>query len=222
MLRKETVSTELLDSLLRLVKLPSLKNHRLVGGTALALQIGHRKSIDLDFFCDLISNYAEIEKDVCREFGSEVKIERYINSPFGKGICFNINGVKTDIFDWNSRFKFPAIFIENIPMASKEEILRMKLDIITSPSEFIRFEKKDFIDLVVLLNEFPLPLMIKIYADYHPQIKKTDRIIIEGLQCAELADKKPNPNMLIPLTWKDAKNILHKEINNYMKLNFDQ
>jgi hypothetical protein len=64
--------------------------------------------------------------------------------------------------------------------------------------------------------------MIKIYADYHPQIQKPERIIIEALQFAELADKKPNPNMLIPLTWQDAKNILQKEINTYMKLNFDQ
>jgi hypothetical protein len=222
MLRKETVSAELLDNLLRLVKLPCLKNHRLVGGTALALQIGHRKSIDIDFFCDVTSDYAEIEKDVCQEFGSEVKIERYIKSSFGKGICFNLQGVKTDIFDWNNPFKFPAIHIENIPMASKEEILRMELDIITSPSEFIRFEKKDFIDLVVMLNEFPLSVMIKIYADYHPQIQKSERIIIEALQFAKLADKKPNPNMLIPLTWQDAKNILQKEINTYMKLNFDQ
>lgn len=50
MLRKETVSTELLETLKTLMGMPILKDHRLVGGTALALQIGHRISVILICF----------------------------------------------------------------------------------------------------------------------------------------------------------------------------
>ena len=52
MLRKETISTELLEVLKSLMEMPILKNHRLVGGTSLALQIGHRISIDIDLFSE--------------------------------------------------------------------------------------------------------------------------------------------------------------------------
>jgi len=52
MLRKETVSAPLLESLIVLMEMETIKAHRLVGGTALALQIGHRMSIDIDLFSD--------------------------------------------------------------------------------------------------------------------------------------------------------------------------
>ena len=48
---KETVSNELLEVAKKLCNLDSLKNFNIVGGTALALQIGHRKSIDIDLNC---------------------------------------------------------------------------------------------------------------------------------------------------------------------------
>lgn len=49
MLYLETVESSTLELLKKMQKLPVLNNTRLVGGTALALQLGHRKSIDLDF-----------------------------------------------------------------------------------------------------------------------------------------------------------------------------
>ena len=56
MLHTETVEPSTLDLLRRLQRLPDLTSTRLVGGTALALHLGHRKSVDLDmgaprFFC---------------------------------------------------------------------------------------------------------------------------------------------------------------------------
>ena len=68
MLRLETIESHTLDILRRLQGLPELSNTRLVGGTALALQLGHRISVDLDVFgswdysTDLVSLFAEIGK----------------------------------------------------------------------------------------------------------------------------------------------------------------
>lgn len=50
MLHLETVEYSTLELLRKLQSLPILRDTRLVGGTALALQLGHRKSVDLDFF----------------------------------------------------------------------------------------------------------------------------------------------------------------------------
>src|SRR5580698_9069930 len=52
MLREETVEPKTLGLLKKMVLLPELKQFRLVGGTALSLLFGHRKSIDLDLFTD--------------------------------------------------------------------------------------------------------------------------------------------------------------------------
>jgi predicted nucleotidyltransferase component of viral defense system len=58
MLRKETVSESTLDLLIKLMREDFLKKFFLVGGTALALQIGHRISIDIDLFSKYEKKYA--------------------------------------------------------------------------------------------------------------------------------------------------------------------
>jgi hypothetical protein len=52
MLHWETVSEPLKSTLLTLMAAPVLNQHRLVGGTALSLLLGHRKSVDIDLFTD--------------------------------------------------------------------------------------------------------------------------------------------------------------------------
>ena len=65
MLHTETVEPSTLDLLKRLQRLPDLANTRLVGGTALALHLGHRKSVDLDMFgtFDPIVSYRKLLAD---------------------------------------------------------------------------------------------------------------------------------------------------------------
>ena len=65
MLHTETVEPSTLDLLRRLQRLPDLANTRLVGGTALALHLGHRKSVDLDMFgiFDPIVSYRKLLAD---------------------------------------------------------------------------------------------------------------------------------------------------------------
>jgi hypothetical protein len=218
MLRKEAISPQLLKLLQRLMSLPELHKHHLVGGTALALQIGHRVSVDIDLFSPAETNYNEIEESISREFKDEFKVAHYINSNFGKGICLYLEGIKTDIIDWKMPFKYPIIEMEKIRMASKEDILGMKLDIITAAPEYARYDKKDFVDLVCLFNDFSIAQMIEIYKQRHPQLVFPERMVLEGLQYAELADKKPNPNMLIDLSWEEVKSRIAHAIQDYLNL----
>ena len=59
MLHLSTLDTTTLELLRKLQSIPALCKTRLVGGTALALQIGHRKSIDLDFLYKITLKTAE-------------------------------------------------------------------------------------------------------------------------------------------------------------------
>jgi len=220
MLRKEAVSATLSHVLNRLMGLQVLGNHRLVGGTALALQIGHRISVDIDLFSSQPSDYEILEKELIKQFEGEAKTLHFIHSPLGKGISLLISGVKTDILDWTKPFHFPVEEIEGIRMASREEIASMKLDIITSQPEFIRYEKKDFVDLAFLLNDFSLDELIQFYRQKNPGAAFPERLILEALQTSELADKKPHPRMLIALDWPSTKNKINKAVKSYIMKDF--
>jgi hypothetical protein len=66
MLHLETIESRTLDLLIKLQDISIFSDLRLVGGTALALQIGHRKSIDLDLFGTLIADEFEISNRLAK------------------------------------------------------------------------------------------------------------------------------------------------------------
>jgi Nucleotidyl transferase AbiEii toxin, Type IV TA system len=59
-LHYKTITQEMHDVLKKLMQIPELNHFRLVGGTALSLQLGHRESIDLDLFTDINTDFALI------------------------------------------------------------------------------------------------------------------------------------------------------------------
>ncbi|MFN4285579.1 MAG: nucleotidyl transferase AbiEii/AbiGii toxin family protein [Lacibacter sp.] len=90
MLHYQTVAPATLDLLKLIAAEPAFSTHRLVGGTALALQYGHRLSVDLDFFSDNPMEHEEIVASI-RSF-SRLEItsrSKFINS-------FFINDIKVD------------------------------------------------------------------------------------------------------------------------------
>lgn len=62
MLHYETVSPHLLNVLKKIQQLPEVSAFRLVGGTSLSLQMGHRTSVDIDLFTDKSFDIAELQK----------------------------------------------------------------------------------------------------------------------------------------------------------------
>ncbi|HQB87215.1 MAG: nucleotidyl transferase AbiEii/AbiGii toxin family protein [Bacteroidales bacterium] len=79
MLHFETIDPKTLDLLVRLQRIPALSGLRLVGGTALALQIGHRKSVDLDFFGTMTADEYELSKQL-NETGQTTILKKTISS----------------------------------------------------------------------------------------------------------------------------------------------
>jgi hypothetical protein len=73
-------------------------------------------------------------------------------------------------------------------LVSLKGIACMKVDIITSASEIIRYEKKNFADLACLLVVFSLGDFVSIFQGQNPWLAYPDRLLTEALQLAELAD----------------------------------
>ena len=162
-----TVSPLLLDTLHRLMAFPELTLFRIVGGTALGLQLGHRESDDIDLFTDALYGSVDFEAidRIIRDNFTYVDAHETGLSRAGMP-CFIGSSeeefIKVDIF-YTEPFRFPEIIQENIRIASLEDITIMKLGIITSEQGG---RKKDFWDIHELLDRFTLESMIGLYREH--------------------------------------------------------
>ena len=148
MLHLSTVDSTTLELLKKLQSIPILHNTRLVGGTALALQIGHRKSVDLDFFGTVDASKDELTMAL-EQIGSLVVLKE---SPHIH--IYQLNNVKIDVVDYQYSWIDDAVVMQGIRMASLRDIAAMKITAIIG-----RGTKKDFIDIAFLLQRFSITPM---------------------------------------------------------------
>ena len=155
MLHKETIDAATLELLKRLMGDERLQSFVLVGGTSLALQMGHRISVDLDLFTE-----KEFEADELREY-----LERnyhlqtdYLAFATVKG---EIDGVQVDCIAHAYPWLKPFVLEEGIRLASLEDICAMKLNAIAGNGTRI----KDFVDVAHLSSVFSLQQMLDFYEE---------------------------------------------------------
>lgn len=158
MLHKYTVEPFLLKCIQDLAALPLLNNFILVGGTALSLQIGNRKSIDIDLFTNVIWNIDEVEEVLFNE-----KKFSTLNKSKG-GLLGRIENVKVDLLSHNYKWIAPIQVIEGIKMASLQDIAAMKINAISGNGTRL----KDFVDIAFLSCYFSLNEMIHFYSNKYP------------------------------------------------------
>lgn len=192
MLQTKTVSPELLGLLTQLIQLETLQPLRLVGGTALALQLGHRNSVDIDLF----GQHSLDDNQLMAAMQDIGEVEVVGGSKSIK--VYFVNGIKVDIVNYHYPWLDPAITIDNIRMASVRDIAAMKIAAITQ-----RGSKKDFIDLYFLLQQFTLPEILSFYKQ-----KITDGNVwmaLRSIPYFEDADRQPMPGMYHDASWDTIK-----------------
>lgn len=204
MLHYETVSPHLLTVLKKIQLLPELPAFRLVGGTALALQIGHRTSVDIDLFTDKTFDIDELQKTLNKTFDSFEVLWANKN-----GFVSTIDDIKVDFFDWHIPFLKDLIMENGIRLADKEDIAAMKLEAITS-----RKEKKDFIDIAFLLRSYDLTQLLTAHKIKYPYM--STKFVIESLLAVDFADNTEPPKMTIPYDWESAKSQVVTTVNKYL------
>ena len=133
--------------------LPELKDFFLVGGTSLALQLGHRNSIDIDLFTQNDFDENEI-LDLLKATYNVQEVFRRKNT-----IITLVDNVKTDFIKHNYPFILPPITEDGITYLSKEDIAAMKLHAIIQSGKRL----KDFIDIYFLLQHFSINQMIEFF-----------------------------------------------------------
>jgi len=200
MLYWNTVNNQLKASLMLLMTAPEFQDFRLVGGTALSLYLGHRMSIDIDLFTD--ATYGSQDFDAIESYLQ--KTFNYATGSFGEspgmGKSYLIgndehNVVKLDVYYSMDPFFQPSVIQDGVRMASIEEIIAMKVDIIQRIGR-----KKDFWDLHELLSQYKINEMM----DLHQQRFEWthDRALIKrNFTDFSSADLEPDPLCLLNKEW---------------------
>ena len=193
MLQTFTVRPTTLVLLKKLQSIEPLEPLRLVGGTALALHIGHRDSIALDLFGKHDFDHEEL-LNILVENDFEV-IERYTTKSIFACTC---DGIKVDIVNFDLNWLHAPIIEDGIKLASMEDIAAMKLKAIAG-----RGSKKDFIDIYFLLGHFSLNKMLEMFQKKFPNIATL--LVVKSLAYFADADNQPMPNMYIPTQWETVR-----------------
>ena len=203
MLSLRTIVPDTLELLKRLSQEPFLKECRLVGGTALALQYGHRSSIDLDFFgsfdmdgeemLEALKSYGNVEK---QKLSTNIRI-------------FGINGIKVDIVNYSI---YPwledSIEEDGLRLASPEDIAAMKINAIEG-----RGSKKDFIDIYFLLQHFSMEEILDFYAKKYPNFSIYRALM--SLTYFVDAEKFDMPTIFVDFDWEQCKSFILNKVREY-------
>jgi hypothetical protein len=198
-----TVTPLLKASLEKLMHCKLFDPFRLVGGTSLSLQLGHRISVDIDLFTDEVYDsidFKAIDEYLRTQF-------QYVNIPGagvdGMGGSYFIgndenDAVKLDLY-YTDTFIQPALLVEGIRMATVEEIIAMKIDIVQRGGR-----KKDFWDLHEVLDKYTPEQMIALHQQRYPY-GHDETLIRANLIDFRLADDDFDPFCLREKYWELVK-----------------
>lgn len=197
----KTLSKNASNALAILGRSGILKNAYLAGGTACALQIGHRVSLDLDFFTEKEFPTKIVLKQLNQlsEFKLDQTEKWTILGSFPK--------VKFSYFYYPYPLIKKTSTLSHINLASLEDIAAMKIAAICD-----RGTKRDFIDLYFLTKKFPLNKILKFYDKKYGKLSNNIYHIIRSLEYFADADPQESPKMLMPVSWKEVKSFFQNQV----------
>lgn len=213
MIYYNTVNDLLKNTLITLMESSVFESFRLVGGTALSLQLGHRLSVDIDLFSDVpygFIDFKAIDEFIEKTFPYHHHFSN-LNPAMGKSYSVgtdNNNVVKLDVFYTDTFIQSPLIE-DAIRMATAEEIIAMKIDVVQRIGR-----KKDFWDLHELLSHYNISTMLSLHEQRYPYTHD-EELILNNLINFQLADDDFDPICLRGKYWEFIKEDIVDLVNEY-------
>jgi hypothetical protein len=158
----------------------------------LALQIGHRRSDDIDLFGTVNADPVSLRK-LLREFGPTTVLSQSESIH-----VFKVDGIKVDIVDYPYDWLESAVTPEGLLLAAVPDIAAMKLAAVTN-----RGSKKDFFDIDSLISMHGLPTLLNWYSQKFPD--GSTFLVLRSLVYFDDAEEDPRPQMLQPRSWSAVK-----------------
>ncbi len=199
---ENTISKETEQCLEVLGSLKFFQQFYLAGGTALALQIGHRTSLDLDFFSP--STFSEN-----RCITTLSKKGRFsLNQKEWQTVHGQFNSTRVSFIHYPYKLLYKTSEYRGAQLADIRDISCMKLDAVAT-----RGSKKDFIDLYIILSKFySLEKILILFQKKYKKIDYNMMHLLKSLVYFADADTEPMPNMFVTISWEAVKRFIRKEV----------
>jgi hypothetical protein len=206
MLHKEAVDSPTLELIKQLQEKDYLHGFHLVGGTAIALMLGHRKSVDVDLFSDFSFDTAQLLENISVDFDFNLF---FSSKNTLKG---SIEKIQVDILAHRYPLISKPVTQENISMLSLPDIIAMKLNAIATSGQ----RAKDFIDIYYLLDNYSIVNMINFYKKKYSQYNEVN--ILKSLVYFDDVDLSDWPQIMADpeLEWDTVKQRLIQATKKYM------
>jgi hypothetical protein len=193
-----------------LKKLGFLKKYGfyLAGGTALALQIGHRTSLDFDFYTQKNFDSLRLREEFEEKFK---KVEEIYIAEDTLGL--SVDNIGVSFFRYPYKLIKPLKEIEGIKIAALEDIAAMKILAISQ-----RGRRRDFIDIYFLIKKFGLKKIMKFVKKKYPMFNIY--VGLQGLIYFKDAEEDPEKGrfkLIKDVSWRELKKFILKEVFEYKK-----
>jgi hypothetical protein len=202
-LRWETV-TPLMREVLQTVGRSELcPRFYLAGGTALALQLGHRRSVDLDFF----SETDEVRPEMHRQAVQVLKTFRptIVEQAWGN-LLLLIESLRVGFFGYGYPLIAPPALAEGVPLASLTDIGLMKMDAIVT-----RASRKDFYDLYAIARHIPLRTLLDRAPVKYPSVRDFEAMVVRTMVYFDRADQEEPLPLLQVVDWETMKTFFREQ-----------
>ncbi len=182
----------------------TLKHTYLAGGTALAFQLQHRYSFDLDFFAQSLPRLDTWE-DEMRHLGSFTLLHTH-----EQGFVGRINTVQISVTTFTHQLLEKPTLFHNIPIATLSDIAAMKLFALLG-----RSTRRDVYDLYFLAKHFSLTEMLVLFEHKFESIDVSEPLILKSLANVITIPDEP-VDLIQPVTWQDVCMFWQHEVKQYM------
>ena len=201
----ESLTPETQQAYRKIAGLGFINNFYLAGGTDLALHLGHRFSVGLDFFSSHADALGADQRAILREMFEDPTL----SITFDKDATF--------VATWRdvglSFFRLhlyplvqPTLLVDGVQVASLEEIGAMNLAAIID-----RGTRKDLVDLYFILQRLPIDHLFQVAAVKHARVRTFAISAVRALAYFEDAEALPMPRMIDHTPWADMKRFLERQ-----------
>jgi hypothetical protein len=179
-----------------------LNDAYLAGGSAAALQLGHRISVDFDFFTPQEFIPSQVAADLSQ-------VGSFIGEQADKGtILGKFEGIKFGLFIYKYPLLYPLQEHLSVKIADIRDIAAMKVEAIAS-----RGAKRDFIDLYFICKGgYSLAELLGFYDKKYGKLASNVVHIRKSLIYFDDAEPETMPNMLKGEDWKEIKEFFVREV----------
>jgi len=193
----QTVSANIRQLMSSLGEMKLSGNFYLAEGTALALQIGHRRSNDLDFFSETDAVDERSSRkilSVLENFHPEIIEKTYGN------LVLVANNIRVGFFSYGYPLVKEPVILEKVRLASIEDIGLMKFDALIT-----RGSRKDFYDLYFLARRLPLVDLLDLADKKYSGFRDFPLQALEAMTLFDNADRDFQPELIEELNWEPVK-----------------